>query len=126
MLNFTIPRRVFQPYCYSAFRLARNSRRFVSLVMSQCLMTFLNFCSPLTVVLEIAFLHLSLWILTHHVIVCGHPLTCFFIIGCSCAQKDINAPCYCLRSPFDVFLHYWLLLRTSITSCSYLVLALIG
>ena len=25
--------------------------------------------------LEIAFLHLSSWILTQHVIVCGHPLT---------------------------------------------------
>lgn len=41
---------------------------------------------------------------------------------------DINATCYCLRSPFDVFLHYWLLVRTRhyflllSGSCSYRVI----
>jgi len=91
MLNFTIPRRVFLAYCYSAFRFACH----VSMSHDISKLLFSIDCGIRDCVSP-----LSLWILTQHVIVCGHPLTCFFIIGCSCAQ--------------------------GITSCSYLVLALIG
>ena len=66
MLNFTIPRRVFLAYCYSAFRFACH----VSMSHDISKLLFSIDCGIRDCVSP-----LSSWILTQHVIVCGHPLT---------------------------------------------------